>query len=219
MVLVNTPGSWAHLYPPLRHAGWHGLGGADLVFPFFLFISGSSIFFWLKKCRRSGNSDLHWKIMIRVGVIFATGLFLNIFPFREPISDIRIMGVLQRIALAWGLATVACLLMKRRGLIITSLLALSAYWLLLSALGGLSLEGNLVRAIDMKILGRSHLWKGKGVPFDPEGLLSTLPASVTVITGYLAGTVIGTGDRVFRKLLSAGLISAAAGLLWGEVYP
>ncbi|MFO7915503.1 MAG: heparan-alpha-glucosaminide N-acetyltransferase domain-containing protein [Candidatus Krumholzibacteriales bacterium] len=219
MILVNTPGSWAKVYPALRHAGWHGLSGADLVFPFFLFISGSSAFFSLRKYNHTLSPELIRKIALRVAVIFAAGIVLNAFPFREPLSELRIMGVLQRIALAWGIAAAMCTLLSRRGLVITSAVILLAYWILLSAGGDLSLRGNLVRAVDLRVLGESHLWMGKGIPFDPEGLLSTLPAAVTVITGYLAGSFMAEGRRVFRGLFLAGMLSAAAGLAWSAVHP
>jgi len=219
MILVNTPGSWAKVYPVLQHAGWHGISGADLVFPFFLFISGSSAFFSLRKYGHTFSPELIRKIALRVSIIFAAGILLNAFPFREPLSELRIMGVLQRIALAWGIAAVFCLILSRRALIIISAGILLAYWALLAAGGDLSLRGNLVRAVDLRILGKSHLWMGKGIPFDPEGLLSTLPAAVTVITGYLAGSFIAGGSRVFRGLLLTGMLSASAGLAWSSVYP
>lgn len=222
MILVNTPGSWLYIYSPLRHADWHGFGIADFVFPFFLFISGVSTWFSFSRYGRKLSPLLTRKILVRVLVIFAIGIFLNAFPFRENISSLRIMGVLQRIALAWGIAAFISLFLGRRQLLITAGAILAVYWLILSLWGDFSLENNLVRYVDMKVLGENHLWDGHGIPFDPEGLLSTLPAAVTVLTGYIAGSVIGAGadyTGLFRKMFSAGLLTAAAGFLWGTVLP
>ena len=222
MILVNTPGSWLYMYSPLRHAEWHGFRIADFVFPLFLFISGVSTWFSFSRYERKFSPLLARKILVRVLVIFAAGIFLNAFPFRESLSSLRVMGVLQRIALAWGIAAFISLFLDRRQLLITAAAILAVYWLLLSLWGGFSLENNLVRSVDLKVLGENHLWGGRGIPFDPEGLLSTLPAVVTVLSGYIAGSVIGVGvdyTGLFRKMFSAGLLTATAGLLWGAVFP
>ena len=222
MILVNTPGSWLYIYSPLRHAEWHGVRPADFVFPFFLFITGVSTWFSFSRYERKLSPLLVRKIFIRVLIIFATGVFLNAFPFRESLSSLRVMGVLQRIALAWGIAATISLFLGRKQLMITAAAILAGYWLILSFCGDFSVENNFVRSLDLKLLGENHLWGGRGIPFDPEGLLGTFPAVVTVLSGYLAGGVIGGGvdyNGVFRKLFISGVCAAAAGFLWGAVFP
>ncbi|MCD6380070.1 DUF1624 domain-containing protein [bacterium] len=222
MVLVNTPGSWVYMYSPLRHAGWNGFRLADFVFPFFLFVAGVSTWFSFSRYEHKFSPLLARKILVRVLVIFAAGVFLNAYPFLESLSSLRVMGVLQRIALAWGVAAFLSLFLKRRQLLITSAVILAGYWLVLSLWGDFSLENNLVRSLDLKLLGENHLWRGRAVPFDPEGLLGTFPAVVTVLSGYLAGSVIGGGadyGGVFKRMFPLGVLTAAAGLIWGTIFP
>lgn len=224
MIIVNMPGSWSHVYAPLRHASWHGCTPTDLIFPFFLFIVGAAMAYSLR--RFDGiTAAAAKKIIKRVLLIFLIGLLLNAFPFQEPLSELRIPGVLQRIALAYGLAAFCCLWLDRNRLIILSAAILLSYWLVLvlfSAGDPYGLESSLVRSIDLKLLGASHLWGGQGIPFDPEGLLSTFPAAVTVIIGFLTGKYIQNAsdlNRAVRVMLAAGIIALAAGWLWGLVMP
>lgn len=225
MILVNTPGSWAYVYRPLKHAEWHGCMPADLVFPFFLFIVGASMWFSFKKFDHRGSAPAVKKVLRRTAIIFIIGLALSAFPFVRDYSTMRIMGVLQRIALAYGIAAVLCLYFDRKKLIATSGIVLAGYWLLLRGLGGgdpYGLEGNLVRSIDMRVIGEGRLWRGAGVPFDPEGILSTLPAVVTVILGYLTGRSIqsrsGPVRAVYRMILW-GILAVLAGSAWNIVFP
>ncbi|MFT6019728.1 MAG: putative acyltransferase [Saprospiraceae bacterium] len=226
MILVNTPGSWSHLYSPLSHADWHGCTPTDLVFPFFLFIVGVSVWFSSSKFNYELNAAVFKKITKRAFLIFLIGLLLNAFPFFNlEIENLRIMGVLQRIALAFWLGATLCLLIKRYELLLlTSALILLIYWALLFYLGGeapYSLESNFARAVDVKILGPTHLWQGKGMPFDPEGLFSTLPAIVSVIFGFLTGRMISSLGR--KKLLSRmillGVLGIGIGWIWGMFFP
>jgi predicted acyltransferase len=226
MIIVNTPGSWNYVYPPLRHAAWHGCTPTDLVFPFFLFIVGVSTWFSLKKYGHDITGGSIVRILRRTITIFAVGLFLNIFPyFLRDYSSLRIMGVLQRIALAYGIAAIICLVVRRNYLWIVIAVLLLLYWGVLAFFGGAdpySLEGNLALRFDTAILGQSHLYKGFGIPFDPEGLLSTLPAVCTVIIGFYIGEVIGNGaadGKRVLKLLLFGAASAGLGILWGIVFP
>ncbi len=225
MILVNTPGSWQYVYAPLKHAVWHGLTPADLVFPFFLFVAGVSLCFSLSKYPEGLNKNALGRIGRRVLLIFALGLFLNSFPqWATDYSHLRIMGVLQRIALAYGLAVGAVLFMQRQWLPILCAGILLAYWGILNFFGGAdpySLEANAVGLLDRALLGETHLYRGFGLPFDPEGLLSTLPAAVTVLIGYLAGGMIHQlrPGRVVSTLALGGLILAAAGYVWGFVFP
>ncbi|HOI48626.1 MAG TPA: DUF5009 domain-containing protein [Prolixibacteraceae bacterium] len=225
MILVNNPGSWAHIYAPLRHAAWHGCTPTDLVFPFFLFVVGVSMFFSFSKYNNSLNRESLLKIGRRTLLIFAIGLFLNSFPqWTADFSKLRLLGVLQRIALAYGLASLIVLATPRKYLPYLGGIILLAYWALLAGMGGadpFSLEGNATIAFDKAILGENHLYKGFGTPFDPEGLLSTLPAIVTVIIGYLVGSLIKNAEksRVPQTLVIYGVAGIAAGLLWGQFFP
>jgi predicted acyltransferase len=226
MIIVNTPGSWSYVYPPLRHATWHGCTPTDLVFPFFLFIAGVSMWYSFLKYGHEINGGSVLRIFRRVVTIFAIGLFLAIFPyFGRDYSTLRIMGVLQRIALAYGIGAFICLTIKREFLWIVIVVLLLLYWALLVFLGGaepFSLEGNIAPKVDTAILGVKHLYKGFGIPFDPEGLFSTLSAVVTVILGYYIGDLIGKGSasgKTVLKLLLFGTASVGLGLLWSIVFP
>ena len=226
MIIVNTPGSWEYVYAPLRHAKWHGCTPTDLVFPFFLFIVGVSTFYSLKKYGNEFNSGSVLRIIRRMLLIFAVGLFLAIFPkFFRDYSTLRILGVLQRIAIAYGIGAIICLSVRRDFLWIVVAVILLVYWGLLALMGGAdpySLESNLVGKIDLAILGPNHMYKGFGVPFDPEGLFSTIPAIATVIIGYFTGEVISKtseGGKTVIRLLLMGAASAGLGYLWGMVFP
>jgi predicted acyltransferase len=234
MVIVNNPGDWGHVYAPLLHAEWHGWTPTDLVFPFFLFIVGVSI----TLSRKSAS----WaSIARRAAIIFALGLFLAGYP-RFDITTWRIPGVLQRIALCYLFAagtyhvlvgrasdTVASGFRRKASvpLIVTALaLALAiAYWAILMLVpppggvaGDLTPEGNLGAHIDRALLG-GHLWKPR---WDPEGLLSTIPAVSTTLLGLVAGLWLRSeagADRKAYGLLAAGAAGVAVGVLWDTVFP
>jgi predicted acyltransferase len=226
MIIVNTPGSWKYIYPPFRHSSWDGCTPADMVFPFFLFIAGVSMWYSLKKYKHSLSGESAFRILRRVVAIFAVGLFLAVFPyFGRDYSTLRIMGVLQRIALAYGLAAFVCLSVNRQYLWIVVAVLLVSYWALLAFPGGThpyGLEGNIVSEVDTAILGANHLYNGFGIPFDPEGLLSTIPASATVIIGFYCGAITakksdsGSG---MMKILLLGIGLTGLGYLWGMVFP
>jgi predicted acyltransferase len=226
MIIVNTPGSWKYVYPPLRHAAWHGCTPTDLVFPFFLFIVGTSMWFSMKKYGQEINSGSLFRIIRRMVTIFSIGLLLAIFPyFGRDYSTLRIMGVLQRIAIAYGIGAILCLTIRRDYLWIVIAALLLLYWAVLAFFGGpepYSLEGNVAGKVDMAILGVKHIYGGFGVPFDPEGLLSTVPAVGTVIIGYYVGELLGKGPATGNTVLKLILFGAAAiglGLLWNIVFP
>jgi predicted acyltransferase len=199
MILVNNPGSWSHIYAPLRHSEWHGCTPTDLVFPFFLFIVGVSMFFSFAKYGSTLNSKSLFKVVKRTALIFVIGLFLNSFPqWQADYSKLRIMGVLQRIALAYGIGSVIVLSLNKRWLPYIALLILFVYWGILYFFGGsdpYSLTGNIAPEFDSLVLGKAHLYSGFGLPFDPEGLLSTIPAIATVIIGFLAGDLISRTEK------------------------
>ncbi|MDX9727819.1 MAG: DUF5009 domain-containing protein [Bacteroidales bacterium] len=226
MIIVNTPGTWSHVYAPLRHASWHGCTPTDLVFPSFLFISGVAMWYSLRKFNFEFSGPALFRIIRRVALIFAVGLFLNIFPrFARDYDTLRIMGVLQRIALAWGLGAILVLLIKKNYIWVATAVLLFGYWALMYFMGGsdpYSLEGNYVRTVDLAVFGENHLYKGFGIPFDPEGLLSTLPATATVLLGFMTGGLItgkGNSWKTVGWLSFVGVLLIGAGLLWGEYFP
>jgi predicted acyltransferase len=226
MIIANNPGNWNFVYPPLRHSKWSGCTPADLVFPFFLFIVGMSTWYSLKKYGNEINGGSILRIFRRTTTIFAVGLFLTVFPnFRMDYSTLRIMGVLQRIALAYGLGAILCLAVRREYLWIIITILLFIYWGLLVFFGGAdpySLGGNFALKADIAILGKNHLYKGFGIPFDPEGFLSTLPAVCTVIIGYFVGELTGKGATSGKTVLKVILLGAAAvglGYLWNMIFP
>ncbi|WP_439181756.1 acyltransferase family protein [Carboxylicivirga taeanensis] len=214
MILVNTPGSWAHIYAPLKHAAWHGCTPTDLVFPFFLFVMGVSMFFSFAKYGDGLNRTSLLKIAKRSLLIFAIGLFLNSFPqWQTDFSTLRIMGVLQRIAVVYAIGAVLILSLSRVRLIIVGVVLLMGHWAALYFFGGeapYSLEGNATIPFDRFLLGEAHLYRGFGIPFDPEGLFSSLSAVVTVLIGYGAGVMV---KQVDKQKLPLYLLAVGSGLV------
>jgi predicted acyltransferase len=226
MIIVNTPGSWQYVYPPLRHSEWHGCTPTDLVFPFFLFIVGVSTYYSLKKFGNEINSSSIFRILRRMAAIFAIGLLLAIFPyFGRDYSTLRIMGVLQRIALAYGIGAIICLSVRREYLWIVVAVLLLGYWGLLAFFGGTdpySLASNFALKVDLSVLGKNHMYNGFGIPFEPEGLLSTITSVCTVIIGYFIGGMIGKGPSGWKtviKLILFGAAAAGLGYLWSMIFP
>jgi predicted acyltransferase len=224
MILVNTPGSWSHVYAPLLHANWHGCTPTDLVFPFFLFIIGSAIFFSFKKSAFAATSAQFTQILKRGFIIFFIGFMLNVIPFDTSIEDLRIMGVLQRIGIAYVIATSLVLLLNSRGVFIASAVILLAYWGLLLSMGdnSLTIEGNIVRQFDLATLGANHMYTMQGISFDPEGLLSTIPAVVSMLLGFeLTRYLTSIKDKKSSviKLALIGVVAIGFGALWGLILP
>jgi predicted acyltransferase len=228
MVLVNNPGSWSHIYWPLGHASWHGWTPTDLIFPFFLFIVGVSIALALgpRVGKVEESRNVHWKIIKRALIIFALGLFLAGFPYFH-LSTIRVMGVLQRIAICYLCAALIFLKTNlRKQLIITAAL-LVGYWLVMTFVpapgfqpGDYSREGSIASFIDRKVLG-SHIWS-QGKIYDPEGLLSTLPAIATTLLGVISGELLRSQRKQYEKvslLFIAGLGCIIVGWLWNLFFP
>lgn len=220
MIVVNNPGTWSAVYPPLEHAEWHGWTYTDTIFPFFLFTVGVSIALSLGGRRAAGASAdaLLRKTVIRSAVLFALGLLLNLAGFlafhRE---HFRVPGVLQRIAVCVLAAGAIYLGTGARGAAWSSVALLLGYWALLST-GPLDPEGNLASRLDRALLG-PHMYRPA---FDPEGLLSTLPAIATTLLGVLAGERLRSPSPAARKvaaLLGGGIAATAAGLAWGLVFP
>src|ERR1041385_2197849 len=184
MVLVNNPGTWSSIYWPLEHAEWHGWTPTDLVFPFFLFIVGVSITHAFARRVEEGSvkRDLYLKVLKRSAIIFGLGLFLNGFPYFN-FGTIRIAGVLQRIAVCYLIASLIFLTTKVTTQLLIAVALLVAYYFVMTKLaapgyapGDLSKEGSIASFIDRVVL-RQHIWK-QGRVYDPEGLLSTVPAVV-----------------------------------------
>jgi predicted acyltransferase len=235
MIVVNTPGSWSTVYAPFRHAAWHGFTLTDLVFPTFLFVVGNAMSFSMRKFIGEDDKVFLKKIFKRTLLIFLIGLFLNSFPFITrsagelalfDFSKIRIMGVLQRIALCYCIAALVIHYFKIKGAAIFSVIALFGYWAIMYIFGDqpnpYSLEGNAALKFDLLLLPAANLYGGFGIPFDPEGLLSTLPAAVNVIAGYFAGIYIqkhGNNKNTIRRLVIAGIALLVVALIWDMYFP
>ncbi|RKY53626.1 MAG: DUF5009 domain-containing protein [Candidatus Neomarinimicrobiota bacterium] len=224
MILVNNAGNWSAVYPPLEHAKWHGWTLTDLIFPFFLFIVGVAIVFAFSKRIESGQSKkkLYLKILKRTLILFGLGLLLNAFPFFH-LSTWRIPGVLQRIAITYAIASIIVLNtnIKWQAYIAASLLII--YWIIMKLVpvpgygaGVLEPQGNLCGFID-GILLKGHTWMyapAKG--FDPEGLLSTIPAISSVLFGVLTGHWLKTKKSNLEKVVMLFVVGIAA-IVLGEI--
>lgn len=224
MILVNTPGTWSQVYAPLLHAKWHGVTPTDLVFPFFLFIIGSAMFFSFKKSDFAATPTQFFRIVKRGGIMFVIGLLLNIIPFNMPMEQWRIMGVLQRIGIAYVIAASLIILLNKRAIYIACGVILTTYWLLLLSAGeaALTLDGNIVRQFDLAIIGASHMYTINGISFEPEGLLSTLPAVVNMLLGFELTrylTQIEDKQSSVVKLIIIGGLAIGLGALWSQVLP
>lgn len=234
MVLVNTPGSWSSIYAPFKHAAWHGFTATDLVFPTFLFVVGNAMSFSFRKFKAE-DAGFWKKVLSRTILIFLIGLLLNAFPFltREneelvfkDLTQIRLMGVLQRITLCYFLASLIVKFLNWKAIYGVSIMILFGYWAILYFFGDhpnpYSLENNAALKFDLFLFSPENLWSGFGKTFDPEGLLSTLPAIVNVLAGFLCGKFIqkyGNSKKTFTNLLLAGLVFLGAGLLWNTWFP
>lgn len=226
MILVNNPGTWANIYYPLRHAEWHGCTPTDLVFPFFLFIVGVSMYLSFGKFKQELNQETILKIGKRTALIFLIGVLLNWFPFYPThLSDLRIMGVLQRIALAYGFGALICLRVPIGKLFYVGVSILLGYWALMYfsvAENPYELETNFARKVDLMVFGENHIWDGFPLPFEPEGLISTIPAIVTVIAGYIVGWRIKTLENkniLVKEMLFYGFLVLFVGWFWDKFFP
>jgi predicted acyltransferase len=226
MILVNNPGSWQHIYPPLEHAEWNGWTPTDLIFPFFIFIVGVSLTYSFARRVAEGadRSALLQKIAIRSLLIFVIGLALNFIPRFDP-STVRIPGVLQRIAVVYFVAAVIYVMSPGRAQywIVAGLLV--GYWLAMTRIpvpgytpGTLAPVGNLAQYIDSHLLP-GHMWKAD---WDPEGLLSTIPAIATCLLGALTGGLLRS-ERAPRekavRLVAWGALGIVAGEVWNVWFP
>ena len=235
MILVNNPGTWSHIYPPLDHASWHGCTPTDLVFPFFLFAVGNALAFVMPRLDVAGEGAFWKKIITRTLLIFGIGLFLNWFPFikyndagslvGKPFESLRIYGVLQRIALSYFFATVIIHFCKVKGSFVAAGSILLVYWFLCVAANPhdpFSIKGWFGTGVDKAMIGESHMYHGEGIAFDPEGLMNTFAAIVQVILGYLAGNYIiskGKNAEMLNGLFVTAGVLIFTGFCWDMVFP
>jgi predicted acyltransferase len=228
MVIVNTPGDWSQVYPPLLHAEWHGWTPTDLIFPFFVFIVGVSIVL-------SGRTQASVAVILRrAALLYLLGLFLALYPSFN-FGTVRLVGVLPRLALCYLAAALIYRAVasqpdpvRWRVTLGAAAVLLAGYWALLrfvpppgGVAGDLSPSGNLGAWIDRTVIGEAHLWR-QSKTWDPEGLLSTLPAIATALSGVAAGVLLRSSRTSFDKalwLVAAAAIGIAAGLGWGTRFP
>jgi predicted acyltransferase len=257
MILVNNPGSWSHLYSPLGHAKWHGITPTDLVFPFFLFAVGNAMAFVMPRLQLEGDAAFWKKVITRTVLIFGIGLFLNWFPFVQwqdgelvfrswtwvdsdgDLRGVRVLGVLQRIALSYFFASIIIYYAKARGSVIIGAVLLLLYWVMCvvgNPADPYSIEGWFGNSIDKLLIGEAHLYHGEGIAFEPEGLMSTIPSIVQVIIGFLVGNYIlnrgkttGSVEQTLQStspvyhtltiLFIAAMILLFGGYAWGLGFP
>jgi predicted acyltransferase len=239
MILVNNPGTWSAVYSPLKHADWHGITPTDYIFPFFLFIVGVAITLSLGKKVEvdiETKGKIYLKIIRRSVIIFLLGLFLAAFPFYNfeksqwiDLSQLRIMGVLQRIAICYLIASLIFIHTNWKQQTVIAVTLCLIYWALMTIIPvpGCSVTTiddkacNLAAYLDRLLLGENHLWKPAKV-YDPEGLLSTIPAVSTTLAGVLAGHWLRKKIDHYEKVSSFfffGVVLLAIGYLWSLVFP
>jgi predicted acyltransferase len=251
MILVNNPGTWGAIFDPLEHAAWHGCTPTDLVFPFFLFAVGNAMAFVMPRLQQAGDAVFWKKVGKRTLLIFGIGLFVlawgpylywngDTLAFKSwemvqkdgSITGIRIMGVLQRIALCYFFASVIVYYTGRNGAFYWAACLLLAWWVYCFLFGNgpdpYRWDGYFGTAFDKAVLGEAHMYSADkamtGKPFllDPEGLASTLPAIASVLYGYLAGDYIqrkGKTHEMVNHLFMGGVLLTVTGLAWAQVFP
>lgn len=227
MILVNNPGSWSSVYPPLLHAEWHGCTPTDLIFPFFLFIVGASIHFAYQEKLESGlTKSVFGKITKRVLIIFGLGLFLTLFP-RFNFETVRIPGVLQRISVVFFISSILYFKMNWISQIRLVAVILAGYYVIMNFIpvpefGDANLEKgtNLAAWLDNLLL-EGHMWS-QTKTWDPEGVLSTIPAVGTCVIGMLIGQLLSAKANENEKtiwLFLCGVLLTVLGLGWGLFFP
>ncbi len=243
MILVNNPGTWSAIYPPLEHAEWHGWTPTDFIFPFFVFIVGVSITLALGKRVETARathgtitSGVYWKIVRRAALIFFLGLFLAAFPFFDfekgtliDLSTLRIPGVLQRIAVCYLIVSFIFLKTNWKTQALIGVILLFVYWALMTLVPVPGCEVttfddkacNLAAWIDRSVFTVNHIWRQAKV-YDPEGILSTVPSVVTALCGVLTGHWLRTTRSDVEKvagLFFAGVSAVAIGYVWNGWFP
>lgn len=224
MILVNAPGASNVAYGPLRHVEWHGWTPTDLVFPFFLWIVGVAMTLSFDGRLSKGDDRTKlWKHAMRRGaIIFLIGLLLNLIP-KFDFENVRILGVLQRIALCYMIGATLYLFLSLRGQLISIVLLLVGYWALMTYYPvpgygpGLidQKEGNFAQWIDLKLL-EGHMWSNSKI-WDPEGIPSTFPAVCNVLLGAITGWFLRRKEM--NVLVPMGIFLVIAGQLWSLSFP
>lgn len=236
MILVNNPGDWGNIYAPLKHAEWHGCTPTDLIFPFFLFIVGVSITFAMSS--RKDDEQSHTRTIIkalkRALILFSLSLFLSLYPriFTDPLtalSTVRIPGVLQRIAVVFLVATIIFLKNSEKNILRITVGILILYWVIMTFIpvpgagyANLEKETNMGAWLDRSLLSEAHLWKSAKT-WDPEGILSTLPAVASGLIGVMVGIYlrrkdVGDGAKT-AWIFSTGLMMFVGGMIWDLQFP
>ncbi len=235
MCIVNNPGSWAHIFPPLRHAGWVGCTPTDLVYPFFVFCMGCAMAFSFSKYEKT-TAKAYLKVLKRGALIFLVGFALNLYPFFPTsvhdetwtfgqnylywLQHKRIFGVLQRIGMAYAIAGCLALWLKKPGKIMAAIATLCVTYTGILLIfgrdpGAFTLEGNVSVRIDTWLVGGDHCYHGyDGTNFDPEGLLGSMTSACSCLLGYLIGSMIMgsqttncSQDRVVNRTFVYGCLS------------
>ncbi len=235
MIIVNTPGNYETTLAPLLHANWHGFTPTDLVFPSFLFAVGNAMAFVFPKWEGMPQSAVLRKILKRTAIIFLLGYLMYWFPFMRwdgnqfsafPFSETRVFGVLQRIALCYGITALLIYYLKPKATYIITIILLLLYWFLMVQFGSgtdpYSLEGNAVLRLDKWLIGEKHMYHGDGIAFDPEGLLGTLPSIANVVFGYWAGELVRKKGQVWETvamLLLAAALFLFVAYCWDPFFP
>ena len=236
MIIVNTPGNDETTFSPLHHAAWNGFTPTDLVFPSFLFAVGNAMSFVMNRWMTMPQQKVVWKILKRTAIIFLLGYLMYWFPFFRldkahnfeafPIDRTRIMGVLQRIALCYGIASLMIYFLKIRTTIVICVIMLLLYWIILYWFGDasapLSMRGNAGFYLDRWLMGENHMYHGEGVAFDPEGWLSTMPAISNAVGGFVVGKWLqkkGNSYESITKLLLSGFALMTCGYFWDLLLP
>ena len=221
MILVNNPGSWGYVYSPLKHAQWNGLTPTDLVFPFFMFIMGISTYISLRKYNFTFSTPAALKIIKRTIVIFLIGIAINWFALLcyhhdpLPFAQIRVLGVMQRLALCYGASALIALLIKHKYIPYLIFVLLAGYFIILITGNGFAYnETNILSIVDRSILGDAHMYQDNHI--DPEGLLSTIPSIAHVLIGFCVGKLLMEVKDIREKLerlFLIGTILTFAGFL------
>ncbi|TLU67374.1 DUF5009 domain-containing protein [Thalassotalea litorea] len=248
MILVNNPGSWSYVYAPMAHAKWHGWTPTDLIFPFFIFIAGVSVAIVMNRELAKGTDKLFLlkHAFVRAVKLFALGLFLALFyyNFSDPdfswvdakLFSMRVMGVLQRIGLVYFATVFIVLYWQNLGRWLWAIGLLLGYWALVmltpysdsagnTYIGLLEFGNSLPAFIDNYVFSAKHLYYASATPFafDPEGLISTLPAISGCLAGVFTGNILTNKALTLagkaKKMLVIGLVCAIVGELWGLVFP
>jgi len=242
MILVNNPGSWSHIYAPLEHAEWNGCTPTDLIFPFFLWIVGVSIAFAMGS--NKADPSTHQKTIIKAikrGItLYLLGFFLAIFgkimaviidgkSLAEAFQTVRLLGVLQRTGIVFTISSIIFLRVSNKGIFKLFIAILAIYWALMTFVpvpgigyANLEKETNLAAWIDRGILTEAHTWASSKT-WDPEGVLSTLPAIATCLFGILVGVWLRNKEvdqpTKVAWLFTSGLAAVILGLLWDLQFP